>query len=103
MAASYVAGEINELSELLDECQFAVHPSLMKVKVFKSEEEAKEFMKIEEGCSAIGHGSKGCYVGLKTVPVEAIASGIKQACQDMQLHVDLGFEWIPGTTWAQCH
>lgn len=86
-----------------DECQFAVHPSLMKVKVFSTEDEAKAFSKTTEGSSAIGHGSKGYYVGLKTVPVEAIASGIKQACQDMQLHVDLGFEWIPGTTWAQCH
>jgi hypothetical protein len=86
-----------------DECQFAVHPSLMKVKLFDNEEEAKAFTKQEQGCSAVGHGSKGAYVGLKTVPVEAIEKGIQAACQELYLRVSLGFEWIPGSTWGQCH
>ena len=86
-----------------DECQFAVHPSLMKVKLFDNEEEAKDFAKREQGCSAIGHGSKGAYAGLKTVPVEAIEKGIQAACQELDLRVTLGFEWIPGSTWGQCH
>ena len=84
-----------------DEQQLAVHPKLMNVKPFGSEEAAKEAL--AEGCSAIGHGSKGCYVGFKTEPVKAIEYGIKQACKELKLNVDLGFEWIPGLTWAQCH
>jgi hypothetical protein len=87
----------------LDEVQFAVHPSLMDVRLFKTEEEAKEFSKMNEGSSAIGHGSKGPYVGTKTTPVVAIEHGIKTACNKLNLAVDLGFEWIPGLTWGQCH
>ena len=84
-----------------DEQQMACHPSLLKVKVFGSEQEAKD--SLVEGCSAIGHGSKGPYVGFKTQPVECIAQGIKKACTELKLRVDLGFEWIPGKSWGQCH
>lgn len=86
-----------------DECQFAVHPSLMQVHVCSSEEEAKTMNKTVENASAVGHGAKGYYVGLPTGPVEAISNGIKQACSTLKLSVDLGFEWIPGKTWGQCH
>lgn len=84
-----------------DEAQMAVHPSLMKVKSFATEDEAKAFK--ADTCSAVGHGSKGFYVGLKTQPVQCIAEGIAWACQELKLKVDLGFEWIPGVSWAQCH
>jgi len=87
----------------LDECQFAVHPSILKIRVFKNEEEAKEFAKQHKGSSAVGHGSKGYYVGLQTVPVEAIDFGIKSAVSKLGLNVELGFEWIPGLTWGMCH
>lgn len=86
-----------------DECQFAVHPSLMQVKVFDNEDDAKSFTKQEQGCSAVGHGSKGYYVGIKTTPVDAIEEGIRNACKELDLRVTLGFEWIPGATWGQCH
>jgi hypothetical protein len=83
-----------------DEQQLAVHPKLLKIKAFDSEEEAKTNM--EQGCSAIGHGKK-FYFGVKTAPVSAIEIGIKTACQELKLRVDLGFEWIPGKSWGQCH
>lgn len=84
-----------------DEQQFAVHPSLMKVRAFKTEDEAKAAL--VDVCSAIGHGSKGPYVGYKTAPVEAIEAGIKQANSFLKLNVELGFEWVPGLSWSQCH
>lgn len=86
-----------------DEQQFAVHPKLMKIKVFEDENSATAFIKENEGCSAVGHGSKGYYVGLKTEPISAIDFGIKSACAELKLNVELGFEWIPGLTWGQCH
>jgi hypothetical protein len=91
------------LIHMHDEQQMACHPSLLKIKSFESEEEAKEFCKLNAGCSAIGHGSKGAYVGLKTLPVDCIEKGIKQACNELKLRVDLGFEYIPGANWGQCH
>lgn len=86
-----------------DEQQMAVHPSLLKVKTFESEEDAKVFVKENQGCSAIGHGKRGYYVGLKTEPIDCIEFGINAACKELKLNVDLGFEYIPGVTWGQCH
>lgn len=84
-----------------DEQQMALHPSLMRVDLYETEEEAKA--NLTEGCSAIGHGSKGYYVARKTAPVESIEIGIKTACKELKLNVDLGFEYILGLSWSQCH
>ena len=84
-----------------DEVQYAVHPKLMQIKAFATEDEAKSAM--QEGCSAIGHGSKGAYVGYKTKPVDCIDAGIKQATAELGTRTQMGFEWIPGSNWAQCH
>ena len=84
-----------------DEAQLAVHPSLMKVRTFQSEAEAKTAL--VQGCSAVGHGSKGSYIGYETEPVVCIRESIAAACTELDLNVELGFEWIPGLTWGQCH
>lgn len=84
-----------------DEQQMAGHPSLFNVKVFNTDEEAKAAM--QPGCSAIGHGSKGPYLAYKTKPVACIEEGIGSACHELGLRVDLGFEYILGKTWGQCH
>jgi hypothetical protein len=84
-----------------DEQQMACHPKLMNVKSFPAEDSA-EAAKVK-GCSAVGHGSKGAYLGFETEPVQCIAKGIEQACAELNLRVDLGFEWIPGLSWGQCH
>jgi hypothetical protein len=89
------------LIHMHDEQQMAVHPKLLSVKSFSSDVEAKAAM--QEGCSAIGHGSKGAYLGFKTLPVACIAEGIKRSGEELKLRVDLGFEWIPGLNWGQCH
>ena len=92
------------MQEMHDEVQMAVHPSLLKITGgFATEDAAKEFAKMHSGSSAVGHGAKGFYVGLKTKPVEAIDSSIEKVCRDLALQVQLGFEWIPGRNWAQCH
>ena len=84
-----------------DEVQYAVHPELMKIKNFSSDDEAKAAM--EDGCSAIGHGSKGSYLGYKTPVIDCIDLGIKEACKELETRTQMGFEWIPGANWAQCH
>ena len=89
------------LIHMHDEQQMACHPSLMQVKSFATDDDAKSALC--EGSSAIGHGSKGPYVGFKTQPVECIDIGIKQAVKELGLRVELGFEWIPGSSWGQCH
>ena len=84
-----------------DEQQMAVHPALMDVKVYPTEEEAKAARTDSSG--AIGHGSKGYYTTGRTAPIECIAAGIKTATQELKLRVELGFEYISGSNWGQCH
>ena len=84
-----------------DEQALAVHPKLMDVRGFASEEEAKAALCA--GSSPVGHGSKGPYVGFRTQPVACIDKGIQKAVQQMKLKVDLGFEWQAGLNWAQTH
>lgn len=84
-----------------DECQFAVHPSLLKVINYATEEEAKTAR--EDKAGAIGHGSKGYYVTSRTTPIDCIGKGIAQACEELNLRVDLGFEYIAGLSWKDCH
>ena len=87
-----------------DEQQQAVHPKLMQIESFGDDEEkAKAFAKSTAGASAVGHGDKGFYVGVKTTPVECIDIGITKAVEYLKLRVDLGFEWIPGKNWGGCH
>lgn len=84
-----------------DECQFAMHPSLLKVSNYETEDLAKEAR--EDNAGAIGHGSKGFYVTHRTVPIDCIGKGIAQACEELNLRVDLGFEYISGLSWKDCH
>jgi hypothetical protein len=78
-----------------------VHPSLLEVKGFATEEEA--IAAKVEGCSAIGHGAKGPYLAYRTKPVNCIAEGIETATKELKLRVELGFEYIVGRSWGQCH
>jgi DNA polymerase I-like protein with 3'-5' exonuclease and polymerase domains len=89
------------LIHMHDEQQMAGASSLFDVKVFKTDDEAKAAM--IPGCSALGHGSKGPYIAYKTKPIYCIEEGIASACRELDLRVDLGFEYIVGKSWGQCH
>lgn len=89
------------LVHMHDEQQLAAHPALLSVKVFKTEEEAKEFRSDSSG--AIGYSAKGYYVTQRTLPIDCIAEGINRASKELGLRVALGFEYITGNNWGQCH
>ncbi len=84
-----------------DEIQWASHPKLLKIKVFKDDEEANQ--NLVPGCSAIGHGSKGPYVAYPTLPVKCIEDGIKIAEEELNLRIEMGFEWNTGANWGMTH
>lgn len=90
-----------QLIQYHDEVQFAVNPKLLKVKLFKTDEEAKAAM--VPGCSAIGHGSKGPYLAYETTPVVCIKEGIKEVERELGTRVEMGIEWIVGSNYAQTH
>lgn len=83
-----------------DEQQLAVHPSLLQVTNYPTEEDAKA--NCPPSCG-IGHGKKGYYTTGRTAPIECIAAGIEDAKNELSLRVDLGFEYISGRSWGACH
>lgn len=84
-----------------DEMQYACHPKLLNIKPFPDEETAKAAL--EPGCSAIGHGKKGPYVGYRVPAVDCIEKGIQQACIELKTRTDMGFEWAVGRNWKETH
>lgn len=99
--------DVCSMIEYHDENQLVTNPKLMQFKSFNTEEEAEEFVKnwdkSQGQISAIGHSAKGYYVALPNVVSKTIAESIKKAEQVTKLKVDLGFEWIVGKNWYQCH
>jgi hypothetical protein len=91
----------------MDENQLLTSPKLYKFKVFEQEDEAKEFVEnwdSEKGqLSAIGHSDKGYYIALPNEVSEGIQSAITETENILSLNVNLGFEWIAGKNWYQCH
>lgn len=91
----------------MDENQLLTSPKLHKFKVFNTEEEAEDFVRNwnnEEGqLSAIGHSEKGYYISLPNVVSKGISNAILKTEKLLNINVPLGFEWITGRNWAQCH
>lgn len=73
--------------------------------MFETEEKAKEFVsnwKGEGQLSAIGHG-RVWYVCPPNVVSLAIEHGIKKTEELLKLNVSLGYEWVVGRNWYECH
>lgn len=85
-----------------DEAQFEVHKSLIKWKLFKTEEEAKEFRKVNPTWSEIGHNGKGYYLGY-CLAGELIQKAVKETSKYYKLNVTLSADYILGRNWAECH
>ena len=96
--------DVCSMTEYHDEAQLLTSPDLISLMSFDTKEEAEQFISDWNGeqLSAIGEGKK-VYVALPNVVSKAIDSAIKQAVQELQLNVPLGFEWIIGKNWYQCH
>lgn len=88
-----------------DECQLVINPSLLSFKTFKNKEDAENFKKGWGGnqLSDIGEGKNGYYVCLPNIVTECIDKAIKQTEKYLKLKVPLGYEWIVGRNWKDCH
>jgi len=81
--------------EYHDECQLAVNPSLIKYKVFKTEDEANEFVNKWKGeqLGSIVEGKNDTFVIALPNPVsQAISKGIDMAVEEVKLTL---FLWYP--------
>lgn len=92
--------------EYHDECQLAVKPSLIKYKVFNTEDELKEFESTWEG-EQLGSPVEGkngtLVVALPNVVSQAIIKAIDMAVEEVKLNVPLACEWVVHKNWYGCH
>lgn len=92
--------------EYHDECQLAVNPKLIPLKVFDTEEQYKDFVSNWKGeqLGAETHYQSGKICIALPNPVSlAIEKAIKMAEKETRLKVPLGMEYIVHKNWYGCH
>lgn len=96
--------DVAEMISYHDESQLAVKQGIIKYEKFKTEEEAKEFVKAWVGkqLSAVSEGNVW-YVALPNDISTAIGTNIDKAVELLKLNVPLGYEWIVSKNWYGCH
>jgi hypothetical protein len=97
--------QVCSMIEYHDEEDLFADPSLFTFEVFETEEQAEEFVKewTGEQLSAIGHSSKGYYVCLPNVISRATTESMRELESILKLNVPMGFEYMLGRTWYDCH
>lgn len=98
--------DICSMIEYHDEQDMYANPKLFKFQVFNSKEEAEEFVKNWTGgqLSAISEGKNGKYfVSLPSVVSEGIEKSMEIVREKLRISVDMGFEYMLGSNWFQCH
>lgn len=92
--------------EYHDECQLAVNPKLIPLKVFDTEEQYKDFVSGWKGeqLGAETHYQSGKICIALPNPISlAIEKAIKMAEKETRLKVPLGMEYIVHKNWYGCH
>ena len=51
----------------------------------------------------MGHSDKGYYVALPNVVSKGVEDAFLKTEALLKINVSLGFEWIVGRTWYDCH
>ena len=99
--------DVCSMIEYHDESQLLTSPKFYKFKVFATEEEAKNFTKNWDTSlgqlSAIGHSGKGYYIALPNVVSKGVEAAFLKTEELLKTNVSLGFEWVVGRTWKDCH
>ena len=90
----------------MDECQLAVNPKLIPLKLFKTKEECDKFINEWEG-EQLGDAvviKDGRYCLALPNPIfQAVSEGIRMAEKEVGLNVNLGMSYVVGNNWALCH
>lgn len=91
--------------EYHDEQDMYLKPKFLKFKTFKTKEEAKEFVNNWEGnqLSAIGEGKDSFYVSLPSIPSIKLEESIEEVTKLLNVKVPMGFEYMVGNNWYECH
>lgn len=98
--------QVCSMIEYHDEEDLYADSQLFTFKVFDLKDDAKEFVKNWQGSqlSAIGEGKGGkFYVCLPNVISESTIEAMREIEPVLKLNVPMGFEYMLGNTWYDCH
>ena len=97
--------DVCSMIEYHDEEDLYVNPKLFKFEVFETKEKAEDFISNWKGgqLSAIGHSPKGYYVCLPNVISKSTTQVMRELEKDLKINVPMGFEYMLGKTWYDCH
>lgn len=93
---------VQQLIAYHDEAQLEMHKSLIKWKLFNTEDEAKAFRKESPTWSEVGHTDRGYYVGWCRAG-ELIQEAVRETSAHYKLNVTLSADYILGRNWAETH
>lgn len=91
--------------EYHDECQLAIRKDLVEFMMFENKDEAKKYVAEYDGedqLSAIAT-SQYTYITKPNIISKNISKATKETEKILDLQFNLGFEWIVGRTWYECH
>ena len=98
--------DMSSMIEYHDECQLAVNPKLIPMKLFKTEEDCNKFIEEWDG-EQLGEAiviSDGRYCLALPNPIsKAVTDAITLAEKEVGLKVNLGMSYVVGNNWALCH
>lgn len=97
--------DVCSMIEYHDEEDLYADPKLFKFEVFETKEKAEDFVNNWQGeqLSAIGHSSKGYYICLPNVISKATTESMRLLESNLKINVPMGFEYMLGRTWYDCH
>lgn len=97
--------DVCSMIEYHDEEDMFVNPKLLNFKTFDTKEQAEEFHSNWDGpqLSAISEGKKGYYVTMPSVVSESVEEAMEMSSKELNIAVDMGFEYMVGNNWYECH
>lgn len=97
--------DICSMIEYHDEQDMYLKPKHLSFKTFNTKEEAEEFVENWQGgqLSEIGEGIKGYYIALPNVVSIGLEEAVKEVTDILKIKVPMGFEYMVGNNWFQCH
>lgn len=97
--------DICSMIEYHDEQDMYASPGMFKFQLFDTEEQAKEFSKNWTGnqLSAVAKGKEKYFVALPSPVSIGIEESIEIVKNRLNISVDMGFEYMIGNNWFECH
>ena len=97
--------DVCSMTEYHDEIQLFINKKFIKYKDFDTKEEAEEIIKKWKGdkLSSISEINGKFRLYANNPVSKAIETAIKKTEKLLNLNVSLGFEWIAGKNWYECH